>query len=163
MKQFEAATTSKLNKEYSPVMYTIQTLNAISPVIYNHLPQDSYTVAKETAAPDAIIVRSRLHARHGASGFPAVHCARRRRLQQHPCWTNAPKRASCVFNTPGANANAVKELVLCRSSAGLARHHRRRRMGQGASSARRDRRRQAGRKGQESVCRPGSSRARRWP
>ena len=92
-------------------MYTIQTLNAISPVIYNHLPQDSYTVAKETAAPDAIIVRSasmldmelpaslQSIARAGAgyNNIPVDKCT---------------KAGICVFNTPGANANAVKELTL---------------------------------------------------
>ena len=39
-------------------MYKIQTLNAISPVIYNHLTQDAFTVSKEIADPDAVIVRS---------------------------------------------------------------------------------------------------------
>ena len=92
-------------------MYTIQTLNAISPVIYNHLPQDSYTVAKETAAPDAIIVRSasmldmelpaslQSIARAGAgyNNIPVDKCT---------------EAGICVFNTPGANANAVKELTL---------------------------------------------------
>ena len=92
-------------------MYTIQTLNAISPVIYNHLPQDSYTVAKETAAPDAIIVRSasmldmelpaslQSIARAGAgyNNIPVGKCT---------------EAGICVFNTPGANANAVKELTL---------------------------------------------------
>ena len=92
-------------------MYTIQTLNAISPVIYNHLPQDSYTVAKETAAPDAIIVRSasmldmelpaslQSIARAGAgyNNIPVDKCT---------------EVGICVFNTPGANANAVKELTL---------------------------------------------------
>lgn len=92
-------------------MYTIQTLNAISPVIYNHLPQDSYTVAKETAVPDAIIVRSasmldmelpaslQSIARAGAgyNNIPVDKCT---------------EAGICVFNTPGANANAVKELTL---------------------------------------------------
>ena len=92
-------------------MYTIQTLNAISPVIYNHLPQDSYTVAKETTAPDAIIVRSasmldmelpaslQSIARAGAgyNNIPVDKCT---------------EAGICVFNTPGANANAVKELTL---------------------------------------------------
>ena len=87
-------------------MYTIQTLNAISPVIYNHLPQDSYTVAKETVAPDAIIVRSasmldmelptslQSIARAGAgyNNIPVDKCT---------------EAGICVFNTPGANANAV--------------------------------------------------------
>ena len=80
-------------------------------MIYNHLPQDSYTVAKETAAPDAIIVRSasmldmelpaslQSIARAGAgyNNIPVDKCT---------------EAGICVFNTPGANANAVKELTL---------------------------------------------------
>ncbi len=92
-------------------MYTIQTLNAISPVIYNHLPQEDFTVSKEAAQPDAVIVRSAsmlemelpgsllsiARAGAGYNNIPVDKC------------TGA---GICVFNTPGANANAVKELVL---------------------------------------------------
>ena len=92
-------------------MYKIQTLNAISPVIYNHLPQETFTVTKEDANPDAIIVRSAsmlemempknlvsiARAGAGYNNIPVDKC------------TDA---GICVFNTPGANANAVKELVL---------------------------------------------------
>lgn len=92
-------------------MYTIQTLNAISPVIYNHLPQDSYTVAKETAAPDAIIVRS-------ASMLDIEFSASLQSIARAGAgYNNIPvdkctEAGICVFNTPGANANAVKELTL---------------------------------------------------
>ena len=92
-------------------MYTIQTLNAISPVIYNHLPQDSYTVAKETAAPDAIIVRS-------ASMLDMEFLASLQSIARAGAgYNNIPvdkctEAGICVFNTPGANANAVKELTL---------------------------------------------------
>ncbi len=92
-------------------MYKIQTLNAISPVIYNHLPQESFTVVKEEAAPDAVIVRSAsmlemdlpasllsiARAGAGYNNIPVDRCT---------------EAGICVFNTPGANANAVKELVL---------------------------------------------------
>ena len=92
-------------------MYQIQTLNAISPVIYNHLTQDAFTVSKEIASPDAVIVRSAsmlemelpasllsiARAGAGYNNIPVDKC------------TDA---GICVFNTPGANANAVKELVL---------------------------------------------------
>ena len=92
-------------------MYTIQTLNAISPVIYNHLPQEDFTVSKEAAQPDAVIVRSAsmldmdlpasllsiARAGAGYNNIPVDKCT---------------AAGICVFNTPGANANAVKELVL---------------------------------------------------
>ena len=92
-------------------MYTIQTLNAISPVIYNHLPQEDFTVSKEAAQPDAVIVRSAsmlemelpgsllsiARAGAGYNSIPVDKCT---------------AAGICVFNTPGANANAVKELVL---------------------------------------------------
>lgn len=92
-------------------MYTIQTLNAISPVIYNHLPQDSYTVAKETAAPDAIIVRS---ASMLDMEFPASlqSIARAGAGYNNIPVDKCTEAGICVFNTPGANANAVKELTL---------------------------------------------------
>lgn len=92
-------------------MYKIQTLNAISPVIYNHLPQETFTITKEDANPDAIIVRSAsmlemdmptnlvsiARAGAGYNNIPVDKCT---------------EAGICVFNTPGANANAVKELVL---------------------------------------------------
>ena len=92
-------------------MYTIQTLNAISPVIYNHLPQDSYTVSKETAAPDAIIVRS---ASMLEMDFPASlqSIARAGAGYNNIPVDKCTEAGICVFNTPGANANAVKELTL---------------------------------------------------
>ena len=92
-------------------MYTIQTLNAISPVIYNHLPQDSYTVAKETTAPDAIIVRS---ASMLDMELPASlqSIARAGAGYNNISVDKCTEAGICVFNTPGANANAVKELTL---------------------------------------------------
>ena len=86
-------------------MYTIQTLNAISPVIYNHLPQDSYTVAKETAAPDAIIVRS-------ASMLDMeLLCSPLRAQAQATITsllTNAPKRASACSTHPAPTPTPSK-------------------------------------------------------
>ena len=93
-------------------MYKIQTLNAISDIIYTQLSADTYTVAKEEPVPDGILVRSAaMHdmdlgenllaiARAGAgvNNIPIDKCSR---------------QGVCVFNTPGANANAVAELVLC--------------------------------------------------
>ncbi len=93
-------------------MYKIQTLNAISDIIYTQLSADKYLVAKEEPVPDGILVRSAaMHdmelgenllgiARAGAgvNNIPIEKCSR---------------QGICVFNTPGANANAVAELVLC--------------------------------------------------
>ena len=92
-------------------MFRIQTLNKISPAGLSLLPYDKYESASEIAHPDAILVRSfKMHdmelpenlqaiARAGAgvNNIPVEHCT---------------KKGIVVFNTPGANANAVKELVL---------------------------------------------------
>ncbi len=93
-------------------MFKIQTLNAISDIIYTQLSAENYTVAKEEPVPDGILVRSAaMHdmplgenllaiARAGAgvNNIPIDKCS---------------KQGICVFNTPGANANAVAELVIC--------------------------------------------------
>ena len=91
-------------------MFTIQTLNKISAVGTDRFSAD-YKVADKAENPDAIMVRSAaMHdmefgdnllaiARAGAgvNNIPVQRCA---------------EEGICVFNTPGANANAVKELVL---------------------------------------------------
>lgn len=92
-------------------MYQIQTLNKISPVGLEVFDRALYSWGDEMNAPDAIMVRSAsMHdmdlpdsvlaiARAGAgvNNIPLDKCA---------------QAGICVFNTPGANANAVKELVL---------------------------------------------------
>ena len=91
--------------------YQIKTLNAISSAIYTQLGEQ-YSVSDDAQAPDAILVRSAsMHetpipesvlsiARAGAgyNNIPVDACS---------------ERGICVFNTPGANANAVCEMVLC--------------------------------------------------
>ena len=91
-------------------MYRIQTLNEISGVI-NQVFNSDYEIGKDVSQPDAIIVRSaKMHdmelpdtltavARAGAgyNNIPVDKCSQQGRV---------------VFNTPGANANAVKELVI---------------------------------------------------
>ena len=93
-------------------MFHIQTLNKISPVGLNKFDPANYTVDAPETTPDAIMVRSAsMHdmempesllaiARAGAgvNNIPVADCA---------------QKGIVVFNTPGANANAVKELVLC--------------------------------------------------
>lgn len=92
-------------------MYKVLTLNKISKIGLKELPADLYTVADEEKNPDAILLRSfKMHdmelpesllavARCGAgvNNIPLDKCA---------------EKGIVVFNTPGANANAVKELVL---------------------------------------------------
>lgn len=96
-------------------MYNILTLDKISNLIYNDLVEDRYSVSSEYVGKieqDAVIVRSRnMHdmqfgkrllaiARAGAgvNTIPISRCT---------------EEGIVVFNTPGANANSVKEMVMC--------------------------------------------------
>ncbi|MBN1128632.1 MAG: phosphoglycerate dehydrogenase [Chitinispirillaceae bacterium] len=92
-------------------MIKIQTLNKISTVGTELFPRDEYEIASEILNPDAILVRSanmlameipasvKAIARAGAgvNNIPVPACT---------------ERGVVVFNTPGANANGVKELVI---------------------------------------------------
>ena len=94
------------------MMYNIKILNNISSGALSKLDSAKYSISSETENPDAIIVRSAdLHdtefnsellciARAGAgvNNIPVERCA---------------EEGIVVFNTPGANAEAVKELELC--------------------------------------------------
>lgn len=93
-------------------MYTILTLNKISEKGLSCFDSSKYVCTSEGSYADAIIVRSAsMHdmdlpapllavARAGAgyNNIPVPACT---------------EKGICVFNTPGANANAVKELVIC--------------------------------------------------
>ncbi len=92
-------------------MYKVLTLNNIAVEGLARLPRDRYEVASEIGHPDAIMVRSaRMHdmdippsvlavgrAGAGVNNIPVEKLSR---------------RGIPVFNAPGANANAVKELVI---------------------------------------------------
>jgi D-3-phosphoglycerate dehydrogenase len=92
-------------------MWKIQTLNAISAQGLDRFPRSEYETASEFSNPDAIVVRSAdLHqlefpaalktiarAGIGVNNIPIERCT---------------DRGIVVFNTPGANANSVKELTL---------------------------------------------------
>lgn len=92
-------------------MYKIQTLNKIAAIGTDNFDKSKYTVADSVENPDAIMVRSAaMHdmefgsnllaigrAGAGVNNIPVDKCA---------------EMGICVFNTPGANANAVKELVI---------------------------------------------------
>jgi D-3-phosphoglycerate dehydrogenase len=92
-------------------MFKIQTLNKISSAGLSLLSYDNYESASEISNPDAILVRSFKmldmelpesllaigRAGAGVNNIPVDKCS---------------EKGIVVFNTPGANANAVKELVL---------------------------------------------------
>ncbi len=93
-------------------MYRIKTMNKISAVGLNTFDRERYEVGENLTEEDAILVRSaKLHeyvfpeslraiarAGSGVNNIPLERCS---------------EQGIVVFNTPGANANAVKELVLC--------------------------------------------------
>ena len=91
--------------------FEILVLNQISPVGLKRLPAESYSVTKESARPDAILVRSAdMHPMPIGDSVKAIGRA-------GAGTNNIPvpamsRRGIPVFNAPGANANAVKELVL---------------------------------------------------
>ncbi|MBK5963554.1 3-phosphoglycerate dehydrogenase [Thiocystis minor] len=92
-------------------MFKIQTLNNISVAGLERLPRDRYEVASEIAHPDAILVRSaKMHDMEIPATVKAIGRA-------GAGTNNVPvpamtARGVAVFNAPGANANAVKELVI---------------------------------------------------
>lgn len=93
-------------------MYRIKTLNKISPAGLSVLDQTRFTISGDVENEDGILVRSadmhdyqfpdalRAVARAGAgtNNIPIDRCS---------------EAGIVVFNTPGANANAVKELAVC--------------------------------------------------
>ena len=92
-------------------MFTIKTLNAISPVGLAKLNKNLFDVSVDADAPDGILVRSAdllnttfnenllaiARAGAGVNNIPLDRCS---------------EQGIVVFNTPGANANAVAELVI---------------------------------------------------
>ena len=92
-------------------MYKVRTYNAIAPIGLERFPADRYEVGPDVETPDAVLLRShklamdelapevRAIARAGAgvNNVPVSECS---------------EQGIVVFNTPGANANSVKELVL---------------------------------------------------
>jgi len=92
-------------------MFKIQTLNNIAVAGLRHFPRDRYEVASEISNPDAIILRS--HNMHDMEIPETVAAIGRAGAGVN----NIPldklsKRGVPVFNAPGANANAVKELAV---------------------------------------------------
>jgi D-3-phosphoglycerate dehydrogenase len=91
--------------------FKVRVLNSISPKGLERLPRDRYEIAAEIGRPDAILVRSAdMHAMEIPASVLAVGRA-------GAGTNNIPvsllsQRGVPVFTAPGANANAVKELVL---------------------------------------------------
>ena len=93
-------------------MYNIQTLNKIAACGTDLLDKSKYAFGDDIANPDAILVRSAAmldmelgsnllaiaRAGAGVNNIPIDKCS---------------EKGVVVFNTPGANANAVKELIIC--------------------------------------------------
>ncbi len=91
--------------------FRIRTLNAISQTGLSRLPADRYLVGHDVAQPDALLLRSAsLHNQPIEKSVLAV--ARAGAGTNNIPVPEYSKRGIPVFNTPGANANAVKELVV---------------------------------------------------
>lgn len=92
-------------------MYKILTLNNIAVVGLERLPRDRYEIASEIQHPDAILVRShKMHDMDIPASLKAVGRAGAG-VNNIPV-DKMSARGIPVFNAPGANANAVKELVI---------------------------------------------------
>lgn len=88
----------------------VRTYNAISPLGLERLPA-SYEVSSDVEAPDGVLVRSAdLHGVTLPDSVLAV--ARAGAGTNNIPVADLSRRGIVVFNTPGANANAVKELVI---------------------------------------------------
>jgi D-3-phosphoglycerate dehydrogenase len=92
-------------------MRKILTLNNISPVGLERFPRDAYEVASEIQHPDAILLRSfNMHEMQLPESVKAIGRAGAG-VNNIPV-DRMSKAGIPVFNAPGANANAVKELVV---------------------------------------------------
>ena len=92
-------------------MFKIQTLNKISAEGLANFPRDDYEIASEILNPDAILLRSAdMHSMELPASVKAV--ARAGAGVNNIPIPAMSEKGVVVFNTPGANANAVKELVI---------------------------------------------------
>jgi D-3-phosphoglycerate dehydrogenase len=92
-------------------MFRIQTLNNISPLGLARLPKEQFQVSNDSKEPDAILLRSfKMHDMVIPKSLKAVGRAGAG-VNNIPV-EKLTKMGIPVFNAPGANANAVKELVL---------------------------------------------------
>ncbi len=92
-------------------MYKILTLNSISVAGLEKLPRDRYEVASEIQNPDAILLRS--FKMHDMTLPASLKCVGRAGAGVNNIPVDKMTAAGIpVFNAPGANSNAVKELVV---------------------------------------------------
>ena len=92
-------------------MYKIQTLNKIARCGLDLLSRDNYETATEILNPDAVVLRSAdMHSMEIPSSVLAI--ARAGAGVNNIPVADCTQRGIVVFNTPGANANGVKELVI---------------------------------------------------
>lgn len=93
-------------------MYHVQMLNKISPTGMDVFDKNKFNLSEEGGAADAIIVRSAsMHEIEFPSELKAI--ARAGAGVNNIPIERCSESGIVVFNTPGANANAVKELVIC--------------------------------------------------
>ena len=93
-------------------MYSILTLNKISQKGLSRLPKEKFVCSDNAENPDAVMVRSAsMHDTEFSSNLLAI--ARAGAGVNNIPVDKCSENGICVFNTPGANANAVKELVIC--------------------------------------------------
>ncbi len=93
-------------------MYNIQTLNKIAACGTDLLDKSKYAFGDDIANPDAILVRSAaMHDMELGSNLLAI--ARAGAGVNNIPIDKCSEKGVVVFNTPGANANAVKELIIC--------------------------------------------------
>lgn len=92
-------------------MYKIQTLNKIDEQGLGRLPKENYQIIDDAENPDAIILRSyKMHDMEIPSSVKAI--ARAGAGVNNIPIEKCTDQGIVVFNTPGANANGVKELVV---------------------------------------------------
>ncbi|MDY5770864.1 MAG: 3-phosphoglycerate dehydrogenase [Anaerovoracaceae bacterium] len=92
-------------------MYKISTLNKISPVGLSRFNEE-YIITEKMEEADGILVRSQdMHEMEFSEKLKAV--ARAGAGVNNIPLDRCAEKGIVVFNTPGANANAVKELVIC--------------------------------------------------
>ncbi len=103
-------------------MYRISTLNKIAACGLDKLPRDNYEIASDLPNPDAIIVRSaKMHDMQMPASLKAI--ARAGAGTNNIPIEKCSEAGIVVFNTPGANANAVKELVIASMFLGSRKIH----------------------------------------
>ncbi len=93
-------------------MFSVKKLNSIANVIYDYLPKEKYNVSSHLDEAEAFLVRSAdCHSIEFPQNLLAI--ARAGAGVNNIPLDKCTEKGIVVFNTPGANANGVKELVLC--------------------------------------------------